>query len=90
MTTPARPPGGPIELPGRGTTFHRDQPSRAGGDAPTVLLLPGWTATADLRPPADVTAPYGLVIRLDKVGARPVAAPASHRKTVRHTRRHRR
>lgn len=49
-----------------------------------------WSATANLRPPADVAAPYGLVIRLDKVGARPVAAPASHRKTVRHTRRHRR
>jgi len=49
MTPPALPPGGPIELPGRGTTFHRDQPSRAGGNAPTVLLLHGWTATADLN-----------------------------------------
>jgi 3-oxoadipate enol-lactonase len=48
-TGPALPPGGPIELPGRGTTFHRDLPSRAGADAPTVLLLHGWTATADLN-----------------------------------------
>jgi 3-oxoadipate enol-lactonase len=49
VTSPALPPGGPLELPGRGTTFHRDLPSRSGPDAPVVLLLHGWTATADLN-----------------------------------------
>ena len=49
MAEPALPPGGPLELPGRGTTFHRDLPSRAGADAPVVLLLHGWTATDDLN-----------------------------------------
>ncbi|HUW04336.1 MAG TPA: alpha/beta hydrolase [Acidimicrobiales bacterium] len=41
------PPGGPLELPDRGTTFirHLDGPA----DAPTVFLLHGWTATADLN-----------------------------------------
>lgn len=49
-----------------------------------------WTASADLRPPTDTTAPYGLVIRLDQAGTRPAATPARPRKSVRHTRRHRR
>ena len=45
---PDLPPGREIELPSRGTTFVRelDGPSP---DAPTVLLLHGWTATADLN-----------------------------------------
>ena len=44
---PPLPPGRHLELPGRGTTFVRvlDGPD----DAPTVLLLHGWTATADLN-----------------------------------------
>jgi 3-oxoadipate enol-lactonase len=45
--TPALPPGRPLELPGRGTTFVRELPGPPG--APTVLLLHGWTATADLN-----------------------------------------
>ena len=49
MAEPALPPGGPLELPGRGTTFHRDLPARVGADAPVVMLLHGWTATADLN-----------------------------------------
>jgi 3-oxoadipate enol-lactonase len=40
------PPGRHVELPGRGTTFVRELPGPSG--APTVLLLHGWTATADL------------------------------------------
>ena len=36
-----------MELPGRGTTFVRTVPGPPG--APTVLLLHGWTATADLN-----------------------------------------
>ena len=44
---PVLPPGAAMELPGRGTTFVR----RLGGppDAPTVVLLHGWTASADLN-----------------------------------------
>jgi 3-oxoadipate enol-lactonase len=44
---PMLPPGAAMELPGRGTTFVR----RLEGppDAPTVLLLHGWTASADLN-----------------------------------------
>jgi pimeloyl-ACP methyl ester carboxylesterase len=38
-------PGGPLELPGRGTTFIRLR--RPTGDAPTVLLLHGLGVTAD-------------------------------------------
>lgn len=45
---PRLPPGQHIELPGRGPTFVRDIPG-PGGDAPTVVLLHGWTATADLN-----------------------------------------
>lgn len=42
---PALLPGGPLELPGRGTSFVRHQPAPPG--APTVLLLHGLGATAD-------------------------------------------
>jgi 3-oxoadipate enol-lactonase len=45
--SPVLPPGFEIELPGRGRTFYRDVPGPAG--APTLLLLHGWTATADLN-----------------------------------------
>ncbi len=50
MTEPPHfdlPPGGPLELPERGTTFvrHIDGPT----GAPTLFLLHGWTATADLN-----------------------------------------
>jgi 3-oxoadipate enol-lactonase len=44
---PPLPPGRLIELPGRGTTFVREV---AGPPlAPTVVLLHGWMATADLN-----------------------------------------
>ena len=41
------PPGRQIELPGRGTTFFREVAGPAG--APVLVLLHGWTATADLN-----------------------------------------
>lgn len=44
---PLLPPGREIELPGRGTTFVREAPGPPG--APALLLLHGWTATADLN-----------------------------------------
>ena len=44
---PALPPGRYLELPGRGVTFVRDQPGPP--DRPPIVLLHGWTATADLN-----------------------------------------
>ncbi|MDZ7675769.1 MAG: alpha/beta hydrolase [Acidimicrobiales bacterium] len=44
---PRLPPGRVVELPGRGTTFVRELPGPTG--APTVVLLHGWTVTADLN-----------------------------------------
>ena len=41
------PPGRYVDLPGRGRTFVRTQAGPPG--APTVVLLHGWTATADLN-----------------------------------------
>ena len=46
-TAPPLPPGRHVELPGRGTTFIREVPGPPG--APTLVLLHGWTATADLN-----------------------------------------
>ena len=42
---PPLPPGRALVLPGRGETFVRD----TGGVGPAVLLLHGWTASADLN-----------------------------------------
>ena len=47
VTSPTLPPGAAMELPGRGTTFVRTIVGPPG--APTVVLLHGWTATADLN-----------------------------------------
>jgi pimeloyl-ACP methyl ester carboxylesterase len=44
---PALPPGYVVNLPGRGEVFARDSGGPAAG--PTVLLLHGWTASADLN-----------------------------------------
>lgn len=41
------PPGRHVELPGRGTTFVRELPGPPG--AATVVLLHGWTVSADLN-----------------------------------------
>jgi len=41
------PPGRSVTLPGRGTTFVRE--IHAGTGRPTVVLLHGWAATADLN-----------------------------------------
>ena len=45
---PRLPPGRELELPGRGTTFVRELVGPT-PDAPTLLLLHGWTASADLN-----------------------------------------
>ncbi|CAB4553920.1 MAG: alpha/beta fold hydrolase [Actinobacteria bacterium] len=47
VPSPTLPPGAAMELPGRGTTFVRQIEGPPG--APTLLLLHGWTATADLN-----------------------------------------
>ncbi|NBQ05079.1 MAG: alpha/beta fold hydrolase, partial [Actinobacteria bacterium] len=44
---PGLPNGFEIELPGRGKTFYREKKGPDG--APTLMLLHGWTATADLN-----------------------------------------
>jgi pimeloyl-ACP methyl ester carboxylesterase len=44
---PPLPPGRLVDLPGRGTTFVREVTGPP--LAPTVVLLHGWTATADLN-----------------------------------------
>lgn len=44
---PWLPPGGPVELPGRGTTYVRDSGGTPG--APVLVLLHGWAVTADLN-----------------------------------------
>lgn len=44
---PALPPGRAVNLPGRGEVFVRDSGRRPGNR--TVLLLHGWTASADLN-----------------------------------------
>lgn len=45
---PRLPEGRRVTLPGRGRTFVREVPAPHAG-APTVLLLHGWTANADLN-----------------------------------------
>ena len=47
VPTPDLPPGATMELPGRGTTFVRSLPGPPG--AATLVLLHGWTASADLN-----------------------------------------
>jgi pimeloyl-ACP methyl ester carboxylesterase len=44
---PALPPGSVVNLPGRGEVFVRD--SGAASARPAVLLLHGWTASADIN-----------------------------------------
>ena len=46
-STPGLPRGRYVWLPGRGSTFVRELDGPAG--APTLVLLHGWTATADLN-----------------------------------------
>lgn len=47
VAEPDFPPGRYLELPGRGVTFVRDQPGPV--DRSPIVLLHGWTATADLN-----------------------------------------
>jgi len=64
----AIPPGRSIDLPGRGTTFARDIPGPPG--AATLVLLHGWTATADLNwaPSYEPLSHHFRVVALDHRG----------------------
>jgi pimeloyl-ACP methyl ester carboxylesterase len=66
--TPTLPPGGPLDLPGRGTTFVREVIGPPG--APTLLLLHGWTASADLNwhPAYAALGRHFRVVALDQRG----------------------
>lgn len=46
---PPLPPGRLVDVPKRGEMLVRELPSTGGPDAPTVLLLHGWTLCADLN-----------------------------------------
>lgn len=62
------PPGRIVNLPGRGQTFVRELDGPTG--APTLLLLHGWTATADLNwfTAFDALAEHFRVVALDHRG----------------------
>jgi pimeloyl-ACP methyl ester carboxylesterase len=63
------PPGRVVDLPGRGEVFVREQPARALGQ-PTILLLHGWTASADLNwfRAYEAVAGLGHVVAVDHRG----------------------
>ncbi len=65
---PGLPEGRPVELPGRGTTFVREVPGPP--DAPVVVLLHGWTATAALNwfPTFGPLSQHFRVLALDQRG----------------------
>lgn len=65
---PRLPPGRTVELPGRGSTFVRELPGPS--DAPTVVLLHGWTVTADVNwfTAYEALAEHHRVVALDHRG----------------------
>lgn len=65
---PGLPPGRIVELPGRGEVFVRERLGKPG--QPTILLLHGWTASADLNwfRVYDALAGDGRVLALDHRG----------------------
>ena len=65
---PNLPPGRVVELPGRGEVFLRERRGAAG--QPTILLLHGWTASADLNwfRAYDAVAPLGRLLAVDHRG----------------------
>lgn len=62
------PPGRIVEVPGRGEVFVRERVGRPG--QPTILLLHGWTASADLNwfRAYDAVAGLGRLVALDHRG----------------------
>lgn len=68
MHEPRLPAGRHVELPGRGTTFVREVEGPPG--APVLLLLHGWTASADLNyyPAYDALGERFRVVTIDHRG----------------------
>jgi pimeloyl-ACP methyl ester carboxylesterase len=66
---PGLPPGQVVDVAGRGEMFVRERPATRPG-APTVLLMHGWTASADLNwfRVYDTICPGGRVIAVDHRG----------------------
>ena len=64
---PDLPPGRVVELAGRGEVFVRE---RLGPGRPTILLLHGWTASADLNwfQAYDAVAAHGHLLAIDHRG----------------------
>ncbi len=65
---PPLPPGRIEHVPGRGEMLVREIPGRPG--QPTILLLHGWTLSADLNwfTAYDALAPLGRVVAIDQRG----------------------
>ncbi len=65
---PRLPPGRAVDLPGRGTTFVRELPGPR--NAPTVVLLHGWTVNADVNwfTAYEALAEHHRVVALDHRG----------------------
>ncbi len=65
---PSLPPGRTVELPGRGTTYIREVAGPV--DAPTVMLLHGWTVTAAINwgPTFEPLSHHVNVVALDQRG----------------------
>jgi len=65
---PPLPPGRIEMVPGRGEVFVREIPGRP--DQPTILLLHGWTLTADVNwfTAYDTIARHGRVLAMDQRG----------------------
>lgn len=65
---PGLPPGRVVELPGRGEIFVRERLGKPG--QPTILLLHGWTASADLNwfRAYDAVAAEGRLLAVDHRG----------------------
>jgi pimeloyl-ACP methyl ester carboxylesterase len=63
------PPGRVVEVDGRGEMFVRERPAAEPG-APTILLLHGWTASADLNwfRVYDTIGPHARIIAVDHRG----------------------
>ena len=65
---PPLPPGRVVDVPGRGEMFVREEPGEP--DGPTILLLHGWTASADLNwfPMYKSVAALGHLVAVDHRG----------------------
>jgi 3-oxoadipate enol-lactonase len=65
---PPLPPGRVVDVPGRGEMFVREEPGAP--DGPTILLLHGWTASADLNwfPMYRSAAAFGHLVAVDHRG----------------------